>query len=69
MNQKPSIGRIVLYRATGGETYPAVTTKVWSDTIINLTYFLPDGNIGGVSSVHQDPSGVSEDAWRWPELV
>lgn len=40
---KPTIGRIVHYRANGkweaangAETHPAIVTRVWSETCVNL---------------------------------
>lgn len=46
MTQKPTVGRIVLYRpqaSTGkSQLYPAIITHVWSDSCVNLHVFNDD---------------------------
>ncbi len=76
MEQKPTIGRIVLYRVgtddQGLPVYrPAIIVKVWSPTLVNLQVFLDGTNdrlwkyVNGV-----DPLFAYEDeclkgmAWR-----
>lgn len=104
MSQKPSVGRIVIYREgdyelgaqheiAGGETpeeiaaigkhswgtngtreHPAIITRVWSDTCVNLRVFFDAGESGTRNSVTmlpalpegtKDTSGTS--GWKWPE--
>ena len=72
---KPSLGRIVLFRSldsNSAKEHPALVTRVWSDTCVNLTVF-PD-NLEPVckTSVTQNESleGPNQDyAWRWPPRV
>lgn len=73
--QKPSIGRIVhfVYNAVH---FPAIITKVWSPTCVNL-YALPNGSdyLGlanpseplVATSVSFDESGTCGYSWHWPE--
>lgn len=76
MEQKPSPGRIVLFRShesNGAKEHPAIITRVWSDTCVNLT-LLPDYSTTLVckSSVNQNENmeGPNQDnAWRWPPRV
>lgn len=75
MEQKPSIGRIVLFRseASNGSTeHPAIITPVWSDTCVNLTVFPDYGAPILKTSVNQNESldGPNQAlAWRWPPRV
>ncbi len=73
-DQAPSVCRIVLYRPLrreregmgGAEAYPAVITRVWSPSCVNL-HVLPDGGDAFfVTSRVLDPSGEAEGTWRWP---
>jgi hypothetical protein len=56
---KPTVGRVVLYKAHSNETYPgagdgfqpAIVCKVWSDTCVNLAVFDANGNPSGRTSV------------------
>jgi hypothetical protein len=76
MEQKPSIGRIVLYRtsqeAQDDCLYPAVITRVWSDNCVNLEVF---GNENGPLGEPQGrfPSsvafGTDRRSWQWPPRV
>jgi len=58
--QQPAIGRIVLYRPTphdregrgGSAFYPAVVTRVWSDSCVNLQVLADDGAPFCVTSVN-----------------
>lgn len=74
--QKPSLGRIVLFRShesNGATEHPAIITRVWSDTCVNLTVF-PDYS---ASPVLKSSVGFNDDmedktvgnAWRWPPRV
>jgi hypothetical protein len=88
MSQKPSIGRIVHYVMSAandqarhpGDHRPAIITRVWNDTCVNLQVFtdsindcdegLPGAN--GVlwkSSATHDETGKAEGSWHWPEYV
>lgn len=82
MEQKPSVGRIVLFRqhaSNGIVEHPAIITRVWSDTCVNLTVFPDCGVPITKSSVEiSDPPRVAGDdadlslnnyAWRWPPRV
>lgn len=75
--QKPSLGRIVLFRVWDGRNdqapleHPALITRVWSDVCVNLTVF-PDNDQPFLrSSVIYNSAEVShqEYAWRWPPKV
>lgn len=67
----PSIGRIVLYRPRGverferggAEVYPAVITRVWSPTVVNL-HVLADG--GEAFFATSRIMGEGEGGWTWP---
>ncbi len=73
--QKPSIGRIVLFRSlssNGASEHPALITRAWSDTCVNLTVFPDVGEPVLKTSVNQNESleGPNQDlAWRWPPRV
>lgn len=71
----PTVGRVVLFRSkdpqmTGGATeVPALVTRVWSDTCVNLQV-MRDGHGAtpiGVTSVTYDDSDTmtSSYCWRW----
>lgn len=66
---KPSLGRVVLYHgviSNGAAEHPAIVTRVWSDTCVNLTV-LPDFGAPELrTSVNQDESTVQATGWRWP---
>lgn len=69
----PSIGRIVHYWFSGASTpVPAVITKVWSDTCVNLGVF--GSGYSEVTSVARgeiDASGAQPSSrfWDWPPKV
>ena len=75
VEQKPSLGRIVLFRqqlSNDAVEHPAIITRVWSDTCINLTVFPDYGSPDYKTSVVQNESmveGNQERAWRWPPSV
>jgi hypothetical protein len=57
--QKPSVGRIVLVPmdainlpGNGADVAPAVITRVWSDTMVNLQVFLDAGAVVAKTSAH-----------------
>ena len=72
---KPSLGRIVLFRSldsNGTKEHPALITRVWSDTCVNLTVFPDYGEPVYKTSVNQNESleGSNQNlAWRWPPRV
>lgn len=63
MEQKPSIGRIVVYHQQN-EDHPAIITHVWSDDCVNLKVFFDCGPIEDLISCH-----LSTGYWSWPERV
>jgi hypothetical protein len=77
---KPSIGRIVIFQLpdrSSIDVCPAIITRVWSDTCVNLR-LLPDCDLTGpVSAMPQGntPTSVlfSEGGggrtWHWPPRV
>ena len=72
---KPSLGRIVLFRSldsNSAKEHPALITRVWSDTCVNLTIFPDNGIMVCKTSVNQNESleGLNQElAWRWPPRV
>lgn len=81
--QKPSIGRIVVFKCKPDaglplnvHTLPAIITRVWSETCINVVVF-PDGwgpaQCFGVTSVQYDEADAENmhmhTAWSWPARV
>lgn len=87
---KPAIGRTVIYRmgkadqyiahgnrlGNGAIEHPAVITRVWSDTCVNVTVFFDNSTPDVRSSqmlLPELPDGVvdvSENSgWRWPDRV
>lgn len=73
MNQKPSIGRIVHYVLDGsGEHRPAVITKVFGLTCVNLHVFGDACDLGKdinrhPTSVQYEPITETPCTWHWPE--
>lgn len=75
--QKPTIGRIVLFRAScypwiqDGQEVPAIVTRVWSDTCVNLMVMVdghettPKGVTSCCYDADADPKRTSY-SWRWP---
>lgn len=56
MTQTPSVGRIVHLigihaNSNGADVAPAIITRVWSDTMVNVTAFPDSGNAHSVTSV------------------
>lgn len=58
----PTIGRIVLYKASESAIRPAIITDVHNDTCVNLQVFQP-GHDNWRTSVSQG-DGVGQ--WEWP---
>jgi hypothetical protein len=72
MDRKPSIGRIVIFTTETGTKCPAIITRVWSDTCVNLRLFLDhdqhrSDELQGETptSVTLDPNG-GKRTWSWP---
>ena len=66
-DQKPSIGRIVIFNAGEESEAPAIITKVHNDTCVNLTVF--GSNVAPTmnsSVVFGNKGGYS---WSWPTRV
>lgn len=79
MTQKPSVGRIVLFRSNqikdvgfDGAEVPAIITAVHSDDCVNLTVFRDAQDPVPITSVNYaedfEASGQGL-AWRWPPRV
>jgi hypothetical protein len=72
--QAPTVGRIVLYRPGSfdppelqhnlPEVLPAIITRVWSDTCVNLKVFT-DGSAAVVSKTSV-VLGDGAGQWSWP---
>lgn len=69
---KPTIGRIVLWHgevSNGSVEHPAIITRVWTDTCVNLTVF-PDFGVPVLkSSQVLDEETTQAVGWRWPPRV
>lgn len=63
---KPSKGRVVFFNDEEGEQYPAIITKVWSDTLVNLNVFADTKGVLIKTSV---PQGATGSTWQWPSRV
>lgn len=76
---KPSIGRIVIYHCKESDNVsalgaplsllpdmPAIITRIWSDTVVNLIVFWDTGSPASATSV---PFGTEFYNWSWPERV
>lgn len=64
--QKPSVGRMVHYEHPIFSLIAAVIAKVNENGTVNLTYFKPDGDTGGIENV---PQGTEVCTWHWPARV
>lgn len=75
MDQKPSIGRVVIMRHTtepsnGATDHPAIINRVWSDTMVNLMVFPDCGAAACKTSVKLIDSNSDEKyGWFWPPRV
>lgn len=72
MEQKPSIGRIVHYKAHGSpngqhlsEPRAAMVTKVHNDTCVDLCVFNPSGLFFNQSCIFGEGPGQ----WSWPTRI
>lgn len=63
----PTIGRIVMFRndkeVNGVKDHPAIITRVWSDTCVNLHVFF-DANPSEVKT--SVTHGEQDYNWYWP---
>ena len=66
MEQKPSVGRIVIFNAGEESEAPAIITKVHNDTCVNLTVFGSNVQPTTNSSVVLGHAGYG---WSWPPRV
>lgn len=62
LGPKPAICRMVIYHTEGGD-YPAVITKVHSDTLVNLNIFHDTGGLVVRTSI---ALGAGIGQWSWP---
>lgn len=60
-----TVGRIVHYRYHDGQDIPAIVTKVWNQTTVNLTLF-PDHFSANPAWVESVLEGTGEGTWHWP---
>lgn len=70
--QTPTVCRIVQFKDNAGHIMPAIITRVWSDTLVNLTAF-PDPSDASLQNAVERPTSVEYDdsleqpyRWRWP---
>jgi hypothetical protein len=75
---RPTIGRVVHYVLPSGhhpgDHRPAIITRVWSETCVNLQVFT-DGdndydhgpNVLRITSANYDADGTQPCSWHWPE--
>jgi hypothetical protein len=77
MTPKPTLGRTVLFRLADADApgaprmHPAVVTRVWSDTCVNLTVFRDGGAIVPAVSVDHAPVDgrpTLTGTWSWPVI-
>lgn len=73
---KPSLGRIVLYCDDAGTEHPAIITRVWTDTLVNLQVFRDNAAPEVRTSVERSSETTTGGAtipqewrWRWPPRV
>lgn len=74
-SMKPTIGRIVLFKSNdpsqlgnGAEEVPAIVTRVWSDSCVNLTVFrdfAPPLSVTSVNMADDFAASGQGVAWRW----
>lgn len=71
--QKPSIGRIVIYRGSqsnGTNEHPAIINRVWNDDMVNLCIFPDCGQVGVQTSIKRiEPESTEPVGWFWPPRV
>ena len=73
-NRKPQLGEIVIHRSqidgckfNGSKDHPAIVTRVWSQTGVNLKV-LPDcgAPYDQTSQLKIDPANEAEHGWYYP---
>ena len=71
---KPSVGRIVHFIETERDNeevlrhYAAIITRVWNDSVVNLTVFDFHGGSSVVrTSIEYGQAGDRRMTWHWPE--
>lgn len=71
MEQKPSIGRIVHFFASGSkEPQAGLVIAVWSDTCVNLSVCNAGGTWFSKSSISLGAMDADNgDRWAWPARV
>lgn len=71
MEQKPSLGRIVLVKPHGHDAeLPAIVTRVHSEDCINVAAFLDNSSsVMPVSSCTPQETNPDGYGWRWPPRV
>lgn len=68
----PSVGRIVMYRGLVSNDlseHPAIITRVWSDTCVNLTIFPDAGLPEPRTSVIMLGGENTTMGWGWPVKI
>lgn len=73
--QKPSIGRVVIARVdpaqnNGTDLAPAIITRVWNDTLVNLRIFVdtPAAPLSKTSATLGEDDASGAMCW-WPPRV
>lgn len=73
--QEPTVGRIVHVamdpkRNNGSDFAPAIITRVWSRTCVNVTIF-PDAAdpFMKTSRTMREPGQTTEHEWFWPSIT
>jgi hypothetical protein len=64
--QKPTIGRIVLFKTEEGETLPAIITRVNEDGLVNLRVFTNNEHNQFAVLLPNVEHGKKEKQWSWP---
>lgn len=71
---KPTVGRIVIFQQgahaepiNGTREHPAIITRVWSDTCVNLQVFFDNARPAPSASVlHTSAAQQNSMSWSWP---
>jgi hypothetical protein len=67
--QKPSVGRIVLYRESGHDDCPAIVARVHSPERIDLIVFSMEYGFLRRTDVILDQGQGASRMWLWPPRV
>ena len=66
----PTIGRVVWFRTSEAkQPYAAVITFVWSDSLVNLCVFHPNGNAMARTSIHLHQEGEEYPSGDYAEWM